>query len=244
VAPQPPAQRRPVAGRRFAPVCCAVCLLAVVACSRAAVTVEFRDPQAFSATDRQTIEAIADRATRDVRRLLPALPSELRLTVQPGTTVIPETGESAEFGLPGAVYWTVDPRHRGGIAGVASAQLRATLFHEYFHLIREPGRSGRSLVDAAVNEGLATVFEREFGGAPTPWGSYPADVAGWAQELLALPNDAPREHWMFRHPDGRRWIGYKVGTYLVDRAVRRSGRSIVDLAGVPTETILAWAEPG
>ena len=27
---------------------------------------------------------------------------------------------------------------------------------------------------------------------------------------------------MIRHPDGRRWIGYKVGTYVAERAMREN----------------------
>jgi len=64
-------------------------------------------------------------------------PGDLRLTVQVGDRVIPETGETAEVGLPRGVYRTVDPGHKGGVPGVATAQLRATLFHEWYHLVRE-----------------------------------------------------------------------------------------------------------
>jgi hypothetical protein len=46
---------------------------------------------------------------------------------------------------------------------------------------------------------------------------------------------------MNRHPDGRRWIGYKVGTSLADRARQASGLSLAELATVPTEQIVSWA---
>ena len=220
----------------------ATCLLASVACGRRDVTVEYRSGYAFSRAERNAIESIAGRAAREARALLPALSRELRITVQAGDRVIPETGETAEVSSPGSVYWTVDPKH-GGVLAVAHAQLRATLFHEFYHLVRETKFTPVSLADHAINEGLATAFERDFGGAPTPWGAYSSDVADWTKEFLALPMDAPRRQWMSRHPDGRRWIGFKVGTYLADRAVRASGRSLAELALVPTERILAWARP-
>jgi uncharacterized protein YjaZ len=205
--------------------------------------VEYRSGYTFSRTERNAIERIANHAARDVRELLPALPADLRLTVQAGNRVIPETGETAETGLPRGVYWTVDPHHDGGVSGVVQAQLRATLFHEFYHLVREAKFTPESLADRAINEGLATAFERDLGGAPTPWGAYQDEVKVWTKEFLALPGDAPARQWMHQHPDGRRWIGFKVGTYLADRAVQASGLSLAQLATVPTERIIAWAQP-
>jgi uncharacterized protein YjaZ len=156
--------------------------------------------------------------------------------------VIPETGETASIGLPGAVYWTVDPQHGGGVIAVVTAQLRATLFHEWYHLVREARVAPESILDRAVNEGLATAFERDYGGAPTPWGAYPTDVDAWTKEFLALPADAPERQWMYQHPDGRRWIGFKVGTYLADRAVRASGLSLAQLTAMPAREIVELAK--
>ena len=36
-------------------------------------------------------------------------------------------------------------------------------------------------------------------------------------------------HWMYRHPDGRRWVGMRAGTYVADQATRRSGKSAAEL---------------
>jgi hypothetical protein len=46
---------------------------------------------------------------------------------------------------------------------------------------------------------------------------------------------------MFQHPDGRRWIAYKVGTYLVDRAIAASGKSSAELVLTPTREVLEMA---
>jgi len=222
---------------------CVAILAVVVAlgCGRARVEIEYRAGYSFSRAERRAIQQVADRAVADVRRLLPGLPAHLRITVQVGSRVIPETGETGSIGLPGAVYWTVDPAHAGGVIAVVNAQLRATLFHEWYHLVREAKFATESLVDRAINEGLATAFERDFGGQPTPWGAYPGEVVTWTQEFLALPADAPVRDWMYQHPDGRRWIGYKVGTSLADRASRASGLSVADLAATSTDEIISWA---
>lgn len=124
---------------------------------------------------------------------------------------------------------------------IVNRQLRATLFHELYHMVRESAVTSRSLRDLAIDEGLATVFERDYGAGAAPWGDYPPDVAQWATEFLALPQDADRQQWMIAHADGRRWIGYKVGTYLVERAMRVSGRPVTALATLPTAQIIEWA---
>jgi len=113
------------------------CVVAAVGCASPVVAVEYRTGHVFSRSERAAIQRVADRAARDVRQLLPGLPTDLRITVQAGDRVIPETGETGSIGLPGAVYWTVDPRREGGVLAVVAAQLRATLFHEWYHLVRE-----------------------------------------------------------------------------------------------------------
>jgi hypothetical protein len=67
------------------------------------------------------------------------------------------------------------------------------------------------------------------------------EIDAWAREVLALPANAPRDVWLFRHPDGRRWIGYRVGTYLVDRAMRSAGKNSAELVRVPAAAIVAMA---
>jgi len=119
--------------------------------------------------------------------------------------------------------------------------------HECHHLVRlwvggEKIRSA-TVMDAVVAEGMATAFERDFTGRVPLWGLYTEDVAGWVSELLALPKSELRfrDHWMYQHPDGRRWIAYRAGTYLVDRARAASHRSAADLVLVPTDQILKLA---
>jgi hypothetical protein len=90
---------------------------------------------------------------------------------------------------------------------------------------------------------MATAFERDFAGVKTPWADYPSNVSEWAAEIRSLPADASSRDWLYSHPDGRRWIGMKVGTYWVDRARAKSGRSAAELSAVPTRELLALVEP-
>jgi uncharacterized protein YjaZ len=214
-------------------------------CEQSGIEVIFyrSDGHRFSNRERRAIERIARSTAVEVRRLLPALPHDITLSVEAGNSVIPETGETGSAGGTKAVQWTVDPDRAGGVEAIANAQLRRTLFHEFHHLVRDSTTvsKGRT-VDSIILEGMATAFERDFAGAHPLWGIYPDNVGEWAKELFALPPGSSRRHWMFQHPDGRRWIGYKVGTYLVDRAMRASGRSAADLVSVATDEILRLAQ--
>jgi hypothetical protein len=69
------------------------------------------------------------------------------------------------------------------------------------------GARRTSFMDGVVSEGLATAFERDAGGRLPPW---------------------------FQHPDGRRRIGYRAGTYIADQAIAASGSSAADLVLAPT----------
>lgn len=218
-----------------------LCVATLAACEKSPTPIVYRPSDAFTEAEREAIQSIATATVRDVRQMLPGIPATFGLFVNTGDQVIPETGETGSVSMPSGVYWTVDPNHAGGVLSVVKKQLRPTLFHELLHMVRGTARPSRSLQDRAIGEGLATVFERDFGSGTTPWGDYPPEVRQWATDFLALPNDAERDHWMIKHPDGRRWVGYKVGTYLVDQAIHVSGKSVTQLATVPTEEIIAWA---
>ena len=84
---------------------------------------------------------------------------------------------------------------------------------------------------------MATAFERDFAGTSPLWGDYPVEVSSWVEELANQPPAANRTDWMFRHPDGRRWIGLRAGTYLVDQAMKRMNRSSAELVATPADEI-------
>jgi uncharacterized protein YjaZ len=195
----------------------------------------------FTRAERRAIHEGARAALAEVRRLLPGVPAHIELTVRPGTNVSPETGEGGDAMPPNGIMLTIDPSRPGGVMPIMHAWLRPFMFHELHHLVRFPAENPTSLIKHAVTEGMATAFERDFAGATPPWGQYPEDVATWAAEFESLPSGAPRQDWLFRHPDGRRWIGYKVGTYWVDRAIKASGGSAATLLAMPASEVLALA---
>lgn len=192
------------------------------------------------------VRELADAAVTELRELLPGLADTITLTVVVGgPLVIPDTGDGGASMAPGAVTWAVDAARPGGIAGVARRYLRATLFHELHHQARGWVMHGSTLptwfMEGVVSEGLATAFARDEAGEDAPWAKYPDDVDRSVQELLQLPDDANYLHWMFFHPDGRPWIGYRAGTYLADQAITASGMTAAELVNVDSREIVRLA---
>jgi hypothetical protein len=217
-----------------------------------AATVEFVDSDyQFSPEEQAGIKAIAESAVADVRRVLPQLPEDIRLTVSAGTEVIPQIGSTAQVLEPGHIGWMVDPSYPEGVTAVARGFLRSTLVHELHHVARmESGFTLATVMDVVVAEGLAVAFDRDFTGQDPALGlaDYPDNVDRWVDELLVLPASlevafagGASWQWMFRHADGRQWIAYRAGTYIVDKATKASGVSAAELVATPTEEILRLA---
>lgn len=186
----------------------------------------------------------ADTATQ-LYALLPALPEAVRVHLTTRGRVIPQFGYGARAATLDSVWFAVDPNHASGSARLMQEHLRAALFHECHHLVRgwvmHGGTPPRRFIDGVIHEGLASAFERDAAGHTPPWTNYPEEVRHWVDELLTLPVGAPYATWMFFHPDGRRWIGYRAGVFIADRAIAASGRTAAELAETPGEEILALA---
>jgi hypothetical protein len=98
------------------------------------------------------------------------------------------------------------------------------------------------MLDRAVREGLALAFERDCAHNWNPRGFYDAEAAQWVDELRAAPSELTVDEWSERHAHGRRWVVARTGTYLVDRALRASGKTASELATTPTAAIIDWAQ--
>ena len=129
---------------------------------------------------------------------------------------------------------------------MAKQHLRHTLFHECHHAVRLRRRPAEAELSdwptVVVFEGLASVFETEAGGARLVHQEYDeAVIEDWADELFRQPVDETWPCWKFEHPDGRRYIAYRVGTWMVDRATRNSGRTAAELVWEAPGTVISLA---
>ncbi len=230
---------------RIVPLCTCFVLatLYIPSCNRNNTDVVFYryDGYTFSDAEQRTIQTIADNAVRDAQVLLPNLPANLIIRVNPGTKVIDEIGSSSSHSTPNVIHWDVDPSRRGGVEGIARAHLRAAIFFHLHRLTRQTHQAEVTLMDQVIGFGMATAFEHDAGGKTYVWGQYPAEVTAWVTELIALPTTADLNHWMFRHPDGRRWVGIRAGAYLVDRAMSASGKSAAELVSLSSAEVIRLA---
>jgi hypothetical protein len=214
-------------------------------CDPASVQVEFYavDGQELAWWEQATVGLLAEAAAREARTRLPQLPQALVLRVQPGTSVEVDEGSGDTTATldSNTIMWTVDPTHRGGVFGVAVRELRVSLFHAWHHMVRDASVAQRNMLDRAVREGLALAFERDCAHTLNPRSRYTAEAALWVDELRGAPDDLTIDEWTEQYADGRRFVVARAGAYLVDRALKASGKSASQLATTPTAAILALA---
>lgn len=200
------------------------------------------DAHMITNAERDQIESIIHAVAAQIRSQIP-LPDSFPVIVSASTDVLP-TGDNAFTDPRGVIRWWADPRR--DIAAIAQAHLGAAVGHEAYHLTRFTRLGGEAgdaeLLNIAVNEGLATAFARDLTGITEPWGSYdPAVASDWVAELERRGTVPESEflHWKFLHPDGREWIAFRAGTWLVDQLREHNGTTAAELVHVPIGTILS-----
>ena len=124
--------------------------------------------------------------------------------------------------------------------------LRETIFHEMNHamFIRFNPREERHLY-WAVLEGLGTVFDRDYAG-----GDHFA--ATGKSDQVKITTETEMRQWMnqskstsTRSPNApNNWVGmmYQVGVWLVDRAIKNSGKNVIELSHLSCDEILKLAD--
>jgi len=190
---------------------------------------------------RPAVEEQLTEYIHEVRELLPELSNSLQFWLS-NKFLIPETGTGGFSYSPEIISLSFDPAFPDKEG--QRRDFRGTVFHEAYHLVQghtaeETRAPYRSALDAAIYEGCATVFEREYANVQALWGVYEdheeAKLRIWQDALAAIsPEQYYREPgvyntWAFYDPnDMQRWKLYKVGTWLVDRALLKSGKDIRD----------------
>lgn len=156
------------------------------------------------------------------------------------------TGRTLRHKIRGEIVVEISTVYPSGISGAIDDALRSVLYHEYHHLSRgwsiHENVFGAGIPFAAVNEGLAVVFSEIQTGLSMEANQYPADVDAWVREILTLDRTANYMEWVSGfHPDGRSYIGYRAGKYIVEQALKQSGLSIIDLSSLPVDEIVELA---
>jgi len=210
-------------------------------CRRGAVDIE-RPPagRQLTASEEAELSRVAEEAFRDARAQLPGLPDRLTLIVRFGKDVIPETGESGAAGFPGNVALTLDPDR--DVGRTIRERVRPCLLHELHHLARRSRYpSPTRVLDRVVSEGLATAFERDAGRSRPLWGEPLLDPAPPTRAAIANADEPNLAPWFDPATTRERFVGHRVGVYLVDRASAATGRTAADLVFASSEEIVRLA---
>lgn len=207
----------------------------------------------FGQEQKTSVQKMIRRGFKQCKELLPGLPDIMNLTVFPHRTfnVIEVDGSG---GYAAARNWLplfMNPWHEKGFDWVVSNSLKGTLYHELHHVAANYTYADgyddfvKESLQLAVYEGMAVAFERDFSGREVLWGEYDPDTIGqWLQDYKAAykKDDYNFVHWNFQHPDGRKWIKYRVGTYIVDQAIKNNpGQTAATLASIPPKEIIKMA---
>jgi hypothetical protein len=186
-----------------------------------------------------------------VRKILPVAPDHVEFEFDSENRyLIAETGTGGFAAEANKIIISYDPKFADKKR--QEEDLIATVFHEGFHLAQ--GYNGErfnqdnplSALDEAIYEGAATVFERERTGNNPPWGKYLDDetMQKWVVELSRLPLKYDWRKWKFLNPKtNERWIMYRTGAYIVDRALKfNKSLKIEDLVHKTPAEIIRLAE--
>ena len=213
------------------------------------ITVLPDSPNIAAATE---VLPILEQAYAEVRKLLPELPENLDIWLI-NNNPIDTTGVSGFAYSPSII--TIDYAPDFADKQLQQQALRATIFHESYHLAQghtneENSASYQSALDAAVYEGAATIFERKYAEFAEPYGDYSTTdetlLAKWRDEMATfahadfLANDGVIwQQWAFYdQTDGYGWKMYKTGTWIVDQYLAQTGKDTLDIVRTPAAELL------
>lgn len=164
--------------------------------------------------------------------------------------VIPETGESANASGVDLIQITIDStRNNNEIDNITRKIIPLTVYHEFNHLARLKfiGHINKTLLDSIISEGLANVFAEEMWSEfKAPWSEYTCkEIKSFVGSFKKEKNNKKYSHdeWFFGSGKKPRWIGYKLGSYIIQSAKKANpGLSARDMTKLGTGEIIKLSE--
>ncbi|WP_417690258.1 DUF885 family protein [Pseudidiomarina sp.] len=213
-----------------------------------ALEVSFTDLAALSHQQFAAIVAQSAKVKADVEALFAPFEQTITVAVEFVDDNLDEVGGVTGVAMtPEQIDISIARQFQAGLDKAIAEGLLATLYHEFHHLVRgwtvEQNEFLPSIPNAAVNEGLAVVFAEQMSGVRESWLDYPDHVAQWLDEILELPLRSDYQQWMMgTHPDGRKYVGYRVGKYVIESALKHSELSINELTFKPVTELIEFAQ--
>lgn len=218
--------------------------------SKTGINIVFKENSIkFTEPEKNLILKTIVQSEKEIRTLLPGLPINIKLVLEIMDRNIDgvggTTGRAQKHDPDGEVYVYISSLYPNGVKGAVKASLANTIHHEFHHLVRGwtmiGNKFGQGIDNAMVNEGLAVVFAENYTKQIFEGNSIPKDVEKWVDEVLALPKNANYNKWMNQHPDGRMGVGYRSGNFVIRKAMRNSGKNILEMSKLEPNEILVLA---
>lgn len=207
------------------------------------------DSLKFTESQKIFISKVISKSEEEVRKLLPNLPDSIKVIVENvdwNLDIVSGVTGRTETNNPPLVLVQISNNYKGGVIDSVYQGIKSTIFHELHHLSRgwaiQDNKFSYGIPNAMVNEGLAVVFTEVYTGNINEVNAFTDEADNWVKEILALPLDASYSDWvMGEHPDGRTYIGYRTGNFLVRRAMNNSGKTILELSELMPNEIIKLA---
>lgn len=128
--------------------------------------------------------------------------------------------------------------------------LRAVIFHELFHINHgfTFEQSPFTALDAAIYEGCAVQFEREYGNGEATYADFSQhteeELSDWLRQLEAVgtkyfEDNETWHKWAFYNPElNQKWIVYKVGIWVVGKILNQNTLNVLELQDKTPSEIL------
>ncbi|PTM08453.1 MAG: hypothetical protein DA407_07955 [Bacteroidetes bacterium] len=208
-----------------------------------------QDSLKFTESQKVFISKVISKSEDEVRKLLPNLPDSIKVIVENvdwNLDIVNGATGRTETNHPPLVLVQISNNYKNGVIDSVYQGIKTTIFHEFHHLSRgwaiQDNKFSYGIPNAMANEGLAVAFTEIYTGKINVVNSYPREADSWVKEILALPLDADYAQWvMGTHPDGRTYIGYRTGNFLVRQAMKKSAKSILELSNLTPNEIIKLA---
>ena len=151
--------------------------------------------------------------------------------------VIPEIGIGGSSPGPYNIYVSLNPK----FSTFTVEDLVLTILHESHHCMRWRKLGyGRTLGEAMITEGLATLFEEELSGKPPIYAQVKIEQAEIEKARKNLDNKKyNHSEWFFGAKDVQRWFAYTYGYQLSKAYSKKVNKSAAELVNTPAKLFLA-----
>lgn len=169
---------------------------------------------------------------------------DIDITVRPKKEfTVPEVGSGGYAPNGNEIRIAVDStRTNKEIEEIIKDKVPLSIYHEINHVARwRTVGYGEKIPETLISEGLAIVFaEQKWPKFKAPWGEYDEiEIKNYLEILRNRDVKSKYNHseWFFGKGQSK-WLGYKVGAFIVRQALLNSNKSIEELTKISASKVL------